>query len=79
MGIFGPAANAATAELSLREKVELGIQKSGIDFSTPYHAERLADAIMEVLQPPKPAVAETPVVIMTPVPVETPVVLTEGK
>lgn len=75
MGIFGKEAPVTPAELTLREKVELGIQKSGIDFTTPYHAERLADAIMEVLQPPK---KEEPVVILTPVP-EVPAVPTEGE
>ena len=86
MGFPNGAPAEPPAELSLREKVELGIDKSGVTFSGIYDQERLADAIMEVLQPPKPAVdvAKSPIIeakaaeLGLPV-VDIPVVPTEGE
>lgn len=73
MGFPNGAPAEPPAELSLREKVELGIEKSGVTFSGMYDKEQLADAIMEVLQPPKPV--DVP---PTTIPVEVPVVPAEG-
>jgi hypothetical protein len=57
---LGSTPMVPSVELTLRQKIELGIEKSGVVFEMMIDSRILADSIMEVLEPPTPV--EVPVV-----------------